>query len=106
MMIECDLEDDGSLDELEVQRYSDEECEHEFGDEIEIKPYKCVMDPWEPGRYLKLTFEEPPMSPILALIVFGLFCLCCVCLCCCAVMTGAKTKVDVSYSSFSDDHDD
>ena len=48
MEIECDLED-GELEELEVQRYSDRHCDDEFGDEMKIKPHRCVPDPWEPG---------------------------------------------------------
>ena len=70
MEIECDVEDDG-LEELEVQRYSDATCDDEFGDEIKVKPMRCAPDPWEPGRYVMLTFDSP-MSPLAAMIVLAI----------------------------------
>ena len=100
MEIECDVEDD-ELEELEVQRYSDNDCDHEYGDELKIKPGRCAMDPWNPGKFVMLTFDKPPMDPIVAMIVLAIFCS----ICCCiivAVACGSKAK-GKSYSEMSED---
>ena len=44
--IECDLEKDGSLDELEVQIYKDDKCDKKDGKKIDVKPFKCGKNPW------------------------------------------------------------
>ena len=92
MEIECDLEDDGQLDELEVQRYSDNHCDDEFGNEIKVKPYKCSMDPWEPGKFVMLTYDSPPMNPIVAAVIMIIVCLICCCIVAVAVAGQSKTK--------------
>ena len=100
MEIECDLEDNGDLEELEVQRYSDSHCDDDFGDEIDIKPHKCVMDPWEPGKFIMLTFDAPPMDPVVAAIVLSILC----CVCCCIIVAGAAgNKVKGSYSEMGEE---
>ena len=101
MEIECDLEDDGELDELEVQRYSDGHCDDDFGDEIELKPHKCAMNPWEPGKFIMLTFDPPPMDPIAAAIVLVIFC--CICCCACAAAVAGEGKIKASYSEIEDE---
>tara|TARA_B110000305_G_C19015629_1_gene436966 strand:- start:211 stop:393 length:183 start_codon:yes stop_codon:yes gene_type:complete len=59
------------------------------------------MDPWEPGKYVILTFDKPPMDPIVAMIVLAILS----CVCCCVIVGacfGAKAKAK-SYSEMSED---
>lgn len=96
----CDLENDGSLDELEVKVYEDRDCDHKVGDKIELKPTKCHHNPWFPGKYVKLTFRPPP-TLLEVLAVLGVLCCCCCCLICCAVALGGKSRKYKSGSSWS-----
>ena len=33
-----------------------------FSNEIKIKPYHCAMNPWAPGKFIKLTYDTSPMK--------------------------------------------
>ena len=81
--IECDTSDD-ELEELEITRYKDDDCQHKDFSE-DLKPYKCDKSPWMPGKYVKLEFR-PKLSALEAMIVMGIVCYCCVCICCIAIM--------------------
>ena len=110
MEIECDLQDNGQLDELEVQRYSDKECDDEYGEEFKIKAYRCSMDPWRPGKFMMMTYDPPPTEVnvnLIAAVVIGVIAFLC---CCCIILAIAcgsgKTKFSFSYSEQSDDDSD
>merc|ERR1712046_4044 len=85
--IDCELENDGSLEELEWQFYSDSKCKKEVKvdgiKKVKAKPFTAVKDgcsphPFIEGRYTNFQYREPASLWFQLLICLS-FC-CCICI--------------------------
>ena len=103
MEIECDLEKDGSLDELEVTAFKDSKCKDKDGKKIDVKPGKCGKNPWIDGKYIKLTFRPPPTFA--EMMVLFAVCFCFIGCICCIACSGSKGS-KASSLSYSEQHDE
>ena len=56
-MMACELEQDASLKQLSIQKFTDSKCENKDGQNYQIKPHKCTINPWQHTTYIKLTFR-------------------------------------------------